>query len=213
GDELDNCRNEHEELKDENNKLKEEIESLNVNYAKIDEKNKKLRKKNDELSKLVEKLKIENDLLDIEVKTLSGDDRSETCDNHSNDEIVNELELLKVEYEKLKASLIDANATIAKFTKGENILSTLLGKQRFESNKHGIGYNGNNSCKNHKTRFVRATYGTCNYCGKLGHIAHKCAIRKAMHSGQSSKFVWVPRREILALTNPKGPKRKWVPKR
>src|SRR5262249_29726363 len=130
-----------------------------------------------------------------------------------NEEIAKELEILKMKNEKLKTSLIDANATIAKFTKGENNLSTFLGKQRFESNKHGIGYDGNNSCKSHKTRFVRTTYDTCNYCGKLGHIAHKCIIRKAMHLSQTSKFVWVPRREILAFTNLKGPKQKWVPKR
>src|SRR5262249_13423455 len=197
GNEMDSYRNEHEELKDENSRLKEEIDSLNLNYAKLDDKNKKLRKKNDELSKLIEKLKIENDLLDLEVKTLSGDDKSELCDDHSHEEIVKELKNLKIENEKLKTSLSDANTTIAKFTKGENNLSTLLEKQIFESNKYGIGYDGNNSCKNHKTRFVRATYSTCKYCGKLGHIAHKCPIRKAMYLGQTSKFVWVPRRENL----------------
>src|SRR5262249_1591133 len=85
GDEMDSCRNEHEELKDENSRLKEEIDSLNLNYAKLDDKNKKLKKKNDELSKLIEKLKIENDLLDLEVKTFSGDDRSDICDDHSNE--------------------------------------------------------------------------------------------------------------------------------
>src|SRR5262249_775376 len=120
---------------------------------------------------------------------------------------------LKIENEKLKTSLSDANATMAKFTKGENNLSTLFGKQKFYSNKYGIGYDSNNSCNNHKTRFVRATYGTCNYCGKIGHIAHKYAIRKALHLGQTSKFVWVPKREILAFTNLKGSKQKWVPKR
>src|SRR5262249_16553577 len=154
------------------------------------------------------KLKIENNLLDLEVKTLSGDVRV----NSSNEEILKELDSLKIENEKLKASLSDANATIAKFTKGDNNLSTFLGKQKIDSNKYEIGYDSNNSCKNHKTQFVRATYGTCKYCGKLGHIAHNCAIRKTMYLDHKSKFVWVPRREKLALANSKGPKEKWIRK-
>src|SRR5262249_37782049 len=84
GDEIDIFRNEHEELKEENNSLKEEIKFLKLSNAKLDEKSKNLKRKNDESSKMNKKLKIENDFLDLEVKTLNGNDKSDICVVNSN---------------------------------------------------------------------------------------------------------------------------------
>ena len=133
----------------------------------MSEDNEFLKLESNKLNEENEKLKIEVDLTEIENKTLKGDSHANNCDNVC----MKELEKLRNENAILKASLNYSKATIAKFTEGEKNLNTLLGKRRYNSNECRIGYSGNNKCQSNKTCFVKAIYGTCNYCGKVCHIA------------------------------------------
>ncbi|MHC6131860.1 zinc finger domain-containing protein [Serratia marcescens] len=47
---------------------------------------------------------------------------------------------------------------------------------------------------------------TCNYCGRIGHLSHKCHIRRVIFSNDRSSWKWVPK------ANPQGPKVAWVPR-
>ena len=47
----------------------------------------------------------------------------------------------------------------------------------------------------------------CTHCGRKGHLAKFCYDRIHHVNFANNKYVWVPYK-----TNPKGPKRKWVPK-
>ena len=68
----------------------------------------------------------------------------------------------------------------------------------------------------HPSRHTHASHGhhhhmyahvyTCTHCGRKGHLARFCYDR--LHDENlATNFVWV-RKD----TNPRGPKRKWVPK-
>ena len=48
---------------------------------------------------------------------------------------------------------------------------------------------------------------TCTHCGRKGHLAKFCYDKLHHINFANNKNVWVPYK-----TNPKGPKRKWVPK-
>ena len=114
---------------------------------------------------------------------------NEHVDIAYNDEYLKELKELKIESEILKSSLEDANKAIVKFVDSEKNLNMLLSQQKLILDKGGIGYYGKRKDRTYKSYFVRATHNTCNYCGRMRHIAHTCSIRKSMNGKGKEKYV------------------------
>ena len=80
--------------------------------------------------------------------------------------------------------------------------------------KLGLGYNLENQQKMYKNFFAStqktsSPFLTCFYCGKKGHSASTCYIRK--NGSSIGKMVWVPKGSLVK-TNIQGPKKIWVPK-
>ena len=133
--------------------------------------------------------------------------RLEIRNDENDDKSIKEIEELRIENETLKSSLDDANKTIAKFIEGEKNLNIILKQQKLVLDKWGIGYKGKYNERSYRSYFVKATYNTCNYYGKIGHIAHTCAIRNNMNGYDKRKYFWVPKGQVhMVKTNPKGPK-------
>ena len=59
------------------------------------------------------------------------------------------------------------------------------------------------------TQRTSSPFLTCFYCGKKGHSASTCYIRK--NGSSIGKMVWVPKGSLVK-TNIQGPKKIWVPK-
>ena len=59
------------------------------------------------------------------------------------------------------------------------------------------------------TQMTSTPFLTCFYCGKKGHSASTCYIRK--NGNDIGKMIWVPKGSIVK-TNIQGPKKIWVPK-
>ena len=111
-DELEDFKSEFVKLKDSHDKLEEENDFLRYENEKSKEESEKLKKENNSLNDEVANLNEE-----LENKNIAMND-----ENHN----LKELEELKVEKELLKASLEDANKTIAKFVEGEKNLNMIL---------------------------------------------------------------------------------------
>ena len=117
--------------------------------------------------------------------------------------------------EVLQKEIDDLKNTLTKFTMGRDNLNLLLGKQGCHFKKAGIGYNPENQQKMYKNFFVPSSSSSspfikCYHCGKKGHSASTCNVRK---NGVSSvKKVWVSNGTSPTTTNSQGPKRMWVPK-
>ena len=153
--------------------------------------------------------------MNIEIANLKEElkSKNEVMDDENYNKSLKELEELKMENELLKSSLEDANKIIARFVEGEKNLNMILSQQRLMLDKGGIGYNGERKDRSYKSYFVRATHNTRNYCRKMGHIAHTCAIRNNMNRKIKGKYVWVPKGQVYFVkTNLEGLKHKWVSK-
>ena len=59
--------------------------------------------------------------------------------------------------------------------------------------KGGIWFNKENKDRPYRSYFVKATYNTCNYCGRIGYIAHTYAIRNNMNGNVKKRYIWVPK--------------------
>ena len=93
-------------------------------------------------------------------------------------------------------------------------MNMLLSQQRLMLNKGGIGFDRENKNRSYRSYFVKSIYNTCNYCGRMGHITHTCAIRNKMNGNARRRYVLVPKGQVyLVKPNPEGPKHKWVPKK
>jgi hypothetical protein len=137
---------------------------------------------------------------------------------------------LEEENTKLKETIKDLTKTLAKFVNGKENLDMLLGRQRCVFNKEGLGYTLENKQKFYKNFFVKefcsnSSFTTCKSCGRNGHIADICPMKKTFYKknykGSNPKVVnnwnthkaWVPKQNNTLKANPHGPKKMWVPKR
>ena len=60
----------------------------------------------------------------------------------------------------------------------------------------GIGFNKTNKDRSYRSYFVKATYNTCNYCGRVGHISPNSTIRKNMNGNAKKRYVGVPKSQV-----------------
>jgi hypothetical protein len=137
---------------------------------------------------------------------------------------------LKEENTKLKETIKDLTRTLAKFVNGKENLDMLLGRQMCVFNKEGLRYAPKNKQKFYKNFFVKefcsnSSFITCKSCGRNGHIANVCPMKKTIHKknykGSNPEVVnnwnthkaWVPKQNNILKANLHGPKKMWVPKR
>lgn len=114
--------------------------------------------------------------------------------------------LLLKENQSLKNEVNRLKPIVDRFTLSSEKLKIILNSQRAVYNRAGLGYNLRERQKFLKNIYVHAddsTKITCFKCEKLGHKAYTC------HTHNVRK-IWVPKGTIL--TNPRGPKKAWVPK-
>src|SRR5262249_8290398 len=159
---------------DELDDFKSEYNKLEIRITNLDEDNEFLRYENNKLMNENESLCKGYKALSVEVRKLRAQNQNEH--EFSNEELMHELEELKIENAILKSCLDESQDIMAKFVQGEKNSNAILGQQRYTLNKNGIRYKGTIRDKVHKSYFVKATSKTCNYYGNFGHIAHKCPI-------------------------------------
>ena len=155
------------------------------------------------LNKELEELKIENKTLGL----LDANSFYTKCLSHENASTSSCCSSCK----SFENENDDLKKVLAKFTLGRNNPDILLGKQRCVFNKAGSGYNPKvQQSKSFASSSISSSpFITCFYCGKKGHSASTCYIRKNGHA--SGKMIWVPK-SILPKSNNQGPKKIWVPK-
>ena len=103
--------------------------------------------------------------------------------------------------------------SLAKFSYSRNNLDVILSKQRYVSNKNGLGYKSDKQQKFHKnfstsTQKCNSNSITCFYCGRRGHGISTCYFKK---NYSNIKMIWVPKGSSV-YTNMQGPNKIWVPK-
>ena len=103
--------------------------------------------------------------------------------------------------------------SLAKFSYSKNNLDVILSKQRYVSNKNGLGYKSEKQQKVHKnfstsTQKCNSNSITCFYCGRRGHGISTCYFKK---NYSNIKMIWVPKGSSV-YTNMQGPNKIWVPK-
>nr|KYP33248.1 Retrovirus-related Pol polyprotein from transposon TNT 1-94 [Cajanus cajan] len=115
----------------------------------------------------------------------------------------------------------DLKNSLAKFTKGNENLNIILGKQRHAFDRSGLGFNQsmnmplkskervfnrNQSFRKYKGNFIKQT--TCFYCCKKGHTIRNCYSKK--YGVPNGEMIWIKKSQRLR-TNHQGPFT-WVPK-
>ncbi|GAV58409.1 zf-CCHC domain-containing protein/DUF4219 domain-containing protein/UBN2 domain-containing protein [Cephalotus follicularis] len=191
--------------------LQNAYEKLYVEYENVCLKNKTLKKNVMSTSKEIDNLKSENSKYLNEIEFLKS----------KNSFYMNEIDILNVssklsndfkeENKKLKIEIDALKKSFSIFSNSSTKLDNLLGLQRCVFDKAGLGYEAMKNVKHFKNFFVKKNEPQicCNYFGRLGHISSSCIYRNNLSLGKSRK-IWVPKGTFV--TNPPGPKFKWVPK-
>jgi cell division protein FtsB len=193
----------YEELQDAYDELCENTIKLHAKYTT-------LKKKEMRLCNEIVTLKDKNENLLKDINNLTSKIKSSIT--------------LEEENTKLKETIKDLTKTLAKFVNGKENLDMLLGRQRCVFNKEGLGYTPENKQKFYKNFFVKefcsnSSFTTCKSCGRNGHIADVCPMKKTFYKknykGSNPKVVknWNTHKAWVPKANPIGPKKMWVPKR
>ena len=154
-------------------------------------------KLNKELDLLRNEVSISKTNEKVNISTISDKKISDSCS--CCDKYVKEIKELK--------------NSLAKFSYSKNNLDVILSKQRYVSNKNGIGYKSDKQQKFHKnfstsTQKCNSNSITCFYCGRRGHGISTCYFKK---NYSNIKMIWVPKGSSV-YTNMQGPNKIWVPK-
>ena len=130
--------------------------------------------------------------------------------------MLNYISELSKENDRLNKEVDKLKPIVDKFTLRTQKLNLILDNQKIVFDKAGLGYNPNKNQKYLKNMFSKwiiftpkIAYYKLDKVNKIYveynsmdmHISHNCTIKK----------MWVPKEKIL-VTNPKGPKKTWIPK-
>lgn len=165
-----------------------------------------------------------------EIVTLKNENENLLKNNNNLTSKIKSSMVLEEENTRLKETIKDLTKTLAKFVNGKENLDMLLGRQRCVFNKEGLGYAPKNKQKFYKNFFVKescfnSSFTTCKSCGRNGHIADACPLKKAIHkinykasnpkiiNHWNSHKAWVPKQNNVLKADLHGPKKIWVPKR
>jgi hypothetical protein len=207
----DELQNAFEELveKFEKNVLKNKVFKKKV--TSLSNELNDLKNKNEILEKQINSLNdknlfLEEEIIKLEVKSQNFIEKMKANDVETSSQIVHNSNLLINENKELKLKVENLTKILTNFTNGKKNLDNLLGSQRCVFDKAGIGYNPKIKEKYYQKFFINENLlksPICKHCGKIGHNIHTCPMKN---------MIWIIKGTIPP-TNPRGPKKNWVPKK
>jgi hypothetical protein len=196
----------YKELQNAFDELVEGYNKLKSLYKKNKKSMSALTSFNDELNAKVVNLLSEKECLKIELEAskVKLDDACKYENELSSmqvkyNQMVKANELLQSECLALKKYNVDISTSLSKISLGQKHAKTILAPPR-QTQKYCFRHV-------HKTNIAHSSSNPqiiCNYCERLGHIAHTCPYKRS-----NVKAIWAPK---CAKTNANGPKVTWVPK-
>jgi hypothetical protein len=207
----DELQNAFEELVEEfeknvlkNKVFKKKVTSLSNELDDFKSKNEILEK---QIISLNDKnLSLEKEIIKLKIESQSFIEKMKAKDVETSSQIAYDSNLLVNENKELKLKVENLNKILINFTNGKKNLDNLLGSQRCVFDKAGIGYNPKIKEKHYQKFFINENFlksPICKHCGKLGHNIHTCPMKN---------MIWIIK-GTSPPTNPRGPKKIWVPKR
>jgi hypothetical protein len=207
----DELQNAFEELVEEfeknvlkNKAFKKKVTSLSNELNDLKNKNEILEKQINSLND--KNLFLEEEIIKLEVKSQNFIKKMKANDVETSSQIVHNSNLLINENKELKLKVKNLTKILTNFTNGKKNLDNLLGSQRCVFDKAGIGYNPKIKEKHYQKFFINENLlksPICKHCGKIGHNIHTCPMKN---------MIWIIK-GTSPPTNPRGPKKIWVPKR
>jgi hypothetical protein len=170
-----------------------------------------LKNKNEILEKQINSLNdknlfLEEKIVKLKIKPQNFIEKMKANDVETSSQIVHDSNFLINENKELKLKVENLTKILANFTNGKKNLDNLLGSQRCVFDKAGIGYNPKIKEKHYKKFFTNENFlkfPICKHCGKIGHNIHTCPMKN---------MIWIIK-GTTPSTNPRGPKKIWVPKK
>jgi hypothetical protein len=207
----DELQNAFEELVEEfeknvlkNKIFKKKVTSLSNELDDFKSKNEILEK---QIISLNDKnLSLEKEIIKLKIESQSFIEKMKAKDVETSSQIAYDSNLLVNENKELKLKVENLNKILTNFTNGKKNLDNLLGSQRCVFDKAGIGYNPKIKEKHYQKFFINENFlksPICKHCGKLGHNIHTCPMKN---------MIWIIK-GTTPPTNPRGPKKIWVPKK
>jgi hypothetical protein len=207
----DELQNAFEELVEEfeknvlkNKVFKKKVTSLSNELDDFKSKNEILEK---QIISLNDKnLSLEKEIIKLKIESQSFIEKMKAKDVETSSQIAYDSNLLVNENKELKLKVENLNKILTNFTNGKKNLDNLLGSQRCVFDKAGIGYNPKIKEKHYQKFFINENFlksPICKHCGKLGHNIHTCPMKN---------MIWIIK-GTTPPTNPRGPKKIWVPKK
>jgi hypothetical protein len=207
----DELQNAFEELDEEfeknvlkNKVFKKKVTSLSNELDDFKSKNEILEK---QIISLNDKnLSLEKEIIKLKIESQSFIEKMKAKDVETSSQIAYDSNLLVNENKELKLKVENLNKILTNFTNGKKNLDNLLGSQRCVFDKAGIGYNPKLKEKHYQKFFINENFlksPICKHCGKLGHNIHTCPMKN---------MIWIIK-GTTPPTNPRGPKKIWVPKK
>jgi hypothetical protein len=207
----DELQNAFEELVEEfeknvlkNKVFKKKVTSLSNELDDFKSKNEILEK---QIISLNDKnLSLEKEIIKLKIESQSFIEKMKAKDVETSSQIAYDSNLLVNENKELKLKVENLNKILTNFTNGKKNLDNLLGSQRCVFDKAGIGYNPKIKEKHYQKFFINEKFlkiPICENCGKLGHNIHTCPMKN---------MIWIIK-GTTPPTNPRGPKKIWVPKK
>jgi hypothetical protein len=207
----DELQNAFEELVEEfeknvlkNKTFKKKVTSLSNELNDLKNKNEILEKQINSLND--KNLFLEEEIIKLEVKSQNFIEKMKANDVETSSQIVHNSNLLINENKELKLKVENLTKILTNFTNGKKNLDNLLGSQRCVFDKAGIGYNPKIKEKHYQKFFINENLlksPICKHCGKIGHNIHTCPMKN---------MIWIIK-GTSPPTNPRGPKKIWVPKK
>jgi hypothetical protein len=207
----DELQNAFEELVEEfeknvlkNKVFKKKVTSLSNELNDLKSKNEILEKQINSLND--KNLFLEEEIIKLEVKSQNCIEKMKANDVETSSQTDHNSNLLINENKELKLKVENITKILTNFTNGKKNLDNLLGSQRCVFDKAGIGYNPKIKEKHYQKFFINENLlksPICKHCGKIGHNIHTCPMKNK---------IWIIK-GITPPTNPKGPKKIWVPKK
>jgi hypothetical protein len=207
----DELQNAFEELVEEfeknvlkNKVFKKKVTSLSNELDDFKSKNEILEK---QIISLNDKnLSLEKEIIKLKIESQSFIEKMKAKDVETSSQIAYDSNLLVNENKELKLKVENLTKILTNFTNGKKNLDNLLGSQRCVFDKAGIGYNPKIKEKHYQKFFINENLlksPICKHCGKIGHNIHTCPMKNK---------IWIIK-GTTPPTNPRGPKKIWVPKK
>ena len=127
------------------------------------------------------------------------------------EELINKNQDLVRKNEDISKELVKAKSLVSKFTLSSKQLDLMLSNQRTIFNKAALGFQSYAKQKPVNELYKKSSKENlvCFHCGKLGHKAYSCNIRKNPSTIKLNQ-VWIVKKPFVEKME--KPKTTWVPK-